>query len=92
MLPERKDDPPPFPNLRIDLPLELGMVVTVEPGVYFVPALLCDRERRRAHHDEVAWDRVDQMLGFGGIRIEDDALITDNGHHVLTREIPVHAL
>jgi Xaa-Pro aminopeptidase len=91
-LPERKDEPPPFPNLRIDLPLELGMVVTVEPGVYFVPALLCDRERRRAHHDEVAWDRVDQMLGFGGIRIEDDALITDNGHHVLTREIPVHAL
>jgi Xaa-Pro aminopeptidase len=68
------------------------MVVTVEPGVYFVPALLHDDERRRVHHNEVAWDRVDRMLGFGGIRIEDDALITDTGHEVLTRKIPVHAL
>jgi Xaa-Pro aminopeptidase len=91
-LPEREGNPPPFPNLRIDLPLEPGMVVTVEPGVYFVPALLHDDERRRVHHNEVAWDRVDRMLGFGGIRIEDDALITDTGHEVLTRKIPVHAL
>lgn len=68
------------------------MVVTVEPGVYFVPALLGDGERRRVHRSEVAWERVDRMLGFGGIRIEDDALITDAGHEVLTRKIPIHAL
>jgi Xaa-Pro aminopeptidase len=91
-LPEREGNPPPFPNLRIDLPLEPGMVVTVEPGVYFVPALLGDGERRRVHRNEVAWERVDRMLGFGGIRIEDDALITDVGHEVLTRKIPIHAL
>jgi Xaa-Pro aminopeptidase len=91
-LPERQGNPPPFPNLRIDLPLEPGMVVTVEPGVYFVPALLSDGDRRRAHRNEVAWDRVDRLLGFGGIRIEDDALITDTGHEVLTRKIPIHAL
>jgi Xaa-Pro aminopeptidase len=35
---------------------------------------------------------VDRLLGFGGIRIEDDALITDTGHEVLTRKIPIHAL
>ena len=84
LLPERRDDPPPFPHLRIDLPLEPGMVVTVEPGLYFVPAILQDPERRRRHHDEVDWDLVDRMLGFGGIRIEDNVLITDGGHEVIT--------
>jgi Xaa-Pro aminopeptidase len=86
---ERREDPPPYPNLRIDLPLEQGMVVTVEPGVYFVPALLEDPDRRRRHRAEVAWDRVDRLLGFGGIRIEDNLLVTAAGHEVLTADIPV---
>jgi Xaa-Pro aminopeptidase len=68
------------------------MVVTVEPGVYFIPALLNDPERRRIHRDEVAWDRVEKMLGVGGVRIEDNALITDTGHESLTGEIPHAAL
>ncbi len=88
-LPERRHEPKPYPNLRIDLPLEPGMVVTVEPGIYFVPALLDDPERRHRHQDHVAWDVVDAMPGFGGIRIEDDVLITDDGYEVLTAEIPV---
>jgi Xaa-Pro aminopeptidase len=88
MLPERRDDPPPFPHLRIDLPLEAGMVVTVEPGVYFVPAILQDPERRRQYRDEVDWDVVDRMLGFGGIRIEDNVLITDGGHEIIT-DVPL---
>src|SRR5579863_6640424 len=53
VLPERKDDPLPYPHLRIDLPLEAGMVVTVEPGIYFVPALLEDAEQRARHSDTV---------------------------------------
>ena len=78
-LPERRDKPPPFPNLRIDLPLRPGMVVTVEPGIYFIPAILEDVERRRRHAGEVDWDRVDGMLAFGGIRIEDNVLIAESG-------------
>ncbi len=85
----RRDEPKPYPNLRINLPLEVGMVVTVEPGVYFVPAILNDPGNRRAHSDAVAWDRVDQLIGFGGVRIEDNVLITDDGHEVITAGVPV---
>jgi Xaa-Pro aminopeptidase len=88
-LADRRNDPPPFPNLRLDLPLAAGFVVTVEPGIYFVPALLQDPERRRRHRDHVAWDHVDRMLDFGGIRIEDNVLITEDGHEVLTRDVPL---
>jgi len=86
---ERRDDPPPFPNLRIDIALEPGMVVTVEPGIYLVPALLEDPERRARHRDEVEWARVDRMLEFGGIRIEDNVLITEDGHEVITADVPL---
>jgi Xaa-Pro aminopeptidase len=88
-LPERRDDPKPYPNLRIDLPLEPGMVVTVEPGIYFVPSLLEDADHRHHHRDAVAWDRVDRMLGFGGIRIEDNVLITEDGYEVITDDVPL---
>jgi Xaa-Pro aminopeptidase len=88
-LPERLHDPRPYPNLRIDMPLEPGMVVTVEPGVYFIPMLLQDPERRREHRREVDWDRVDALLGFGGIRIEDNLLIAHDGHEVITEDVPL---
>jgi Xaa-Pro aminopeptidase len=91
VLAERRDDPPPYPNLRIDLPLAPGMVVTVEPGIYFVPALLEDPERRSKYRDQVDWDRVERMLEFGGIRIEDNVLITEDGHQVMTADVPLLA-
>jgi len=86
---ERRNDPKPYPNLRIDLPLEPGFVVTVEPGVYFVPAILDDPENRRRYREAVDWGLVDQMIGFGGVRIEDNALITDDGNEVLTGDVPL---
>jgi Xaa-Pro aminopeptidase len=89
ILPERKDDPPPFPHLRIDLPLAAGMVVTVEPGIYFIPALLDNADNRASLAEQVVWDRVDAMAGFGGIRIEDNVLITEGGHEILTEDIPL---
>ncbi|MDQ4019935.1 MAG: M24 family metallopeptidase, partial [Actinomycetota bacterium] len=85
--PQREDE---FPRLRMDLPLLPGHVVTVEPGIYFVPALLHDPEFRRRHHDAVDWEQAERMVDFGGIRIEDNVLITDDGPDVLTADVPVH--
>lgn len=74
--------------LRADLPLAPGYVVTIEPGIYFIRALLTDPERRAQFADAVNWDRVDGLLDFGGIRIEDDVLVTESGSDVLSGSIP----
>jgi Xaa-Pro aminopeptidase len=80
-----------FPRLRVDLPLMPGHVFTVEPGIYFVPALLEDAELRERHRDAVDWERAESMLGFGGIRIESNVLITEDGNELLTADIPLLA-
>jgi Xaa-Pro aminopeptidase len=75
-------------NLRTDLPLEPGYAMTIEPGVYFIPALLDDPENRAKHRDHVAWDRVDSLKQFGGIRIEDNVVVTNGAPEVLTAAVP----
>lgn len=88
-LPGRQRSPRPGLNaLRTDLPLEPGYLITVEPGVYFIPALLKSAANRAKHAKTVAWDRVDALLDFGGIRIEDNVLVTDGAPDVLTSAIP----
>ena len=79
---------PGLSMLRTDLPLEKGYLMTVEPGIYFIPALLQDSTLRERHRDAVRWDRVDALLDFGGIRIEDDVLVTDGDPEILTAAIP----
>jgi Xaa-Pro aminopeptidase len=74
--------------LRLARRLEPGFVVTIEPGVYFIPALI-DRWRAEGRHaDFIRYDKVQAFRGFGGIRIEDDVLITDSGSRVLGPGIP----
>lgn len=76
-------------TLRMDLPLAADYVLTVEPGLYFIPALLNDPARRARFSDCVNWPLVDQHLHLGGVRIEDDVLINSSGApEILTRAIP----
>ena len=72
----------------MDLPLAVGYVTTVEPGLYFIPAILNDAKRRRQYRQSVNWDRVGHYLGCGGVRIEDNVLVTENRPEVLTASIP----
>lgn len=74
---------------RIDLPLEPGHVVTVEPGLYIVPALLTDPEHRARYSGAVDFARAEAMAGFGGIRIEDNIHVTAGGPENLTAAIPL---
>src|SRR5580765_4834249 len=80
--------PPALRTLRTDLPLQAGYVITVEPGLYFVAPLLRDAERRKRYRDAVNWERVDQLIEFGGVRIEDNVLVTERGPDILTAAIP----
>ncbi|HNC97786.1 MAG TPA: aminopeptidase P family protein, partial [Myxococcota bacterium] len=74
--------------LRMDLDLEPGIVLTIEPGIYFVPAILHDPALRAEHRDRVHFEKAESFLGFGGIRIEDDVLVTEGAPEVLTAAIP----
>lgn len=74
--------------LRLARQLEPGFVITVEPGIYFVPALIAGWRNEGRHSDFICYDRLHAYLDFGGIRIEDDVLITSNGSRVLGPGIP----
>jgi Xaa-Pro dipeptidase len=71
-------------RLRVDMTLEENHLMTVEPGVYFIEALLRDAETRRTFGDQVNWTEAEKWLDFGGVRIEDDILVTSRGPDNLT--------
>ncbi|HEX3429503.1 MAG TPA: aminopeptidase P family protein [Rhizomicrobium sp.] len=75
-------------NLRMAKALRPGMVVTVEPGLYFIPALIDRWESEGRHRDFIDYPRVREFLPVHGIRIEDDVLITDKTPRVLGPPIP----
>jgi Xaa-Pro dipeptidase len=72
------------PHLRLTRVLEPGFVVTIEPGLYFIPALLKPLLDR--HPDKLNRAMIERLLPFGGIRIEDDVEVTAEGIKNLTRE------
>jgi Xaa-Pro aminopeptidase len=89
LFPGRAKDPRPgLRSLRMDLPLAAGYVVTIEPGLYFIPALLNAPARRTRYAEAVNWPLVDQHLALGGVRIEDNVLVTEGAPEVLTAAIP----
>lgn len=79
--------PPPedHPALRLTRELEPGNVLTIEPGLYFIPQLLGPL-RESAHGRQVNWDAVDRLIPLGGIRIEDNVLVTEKSPVNYTRD------
>jgi Xaa-Pro dipeptidase len=73
------------PYLRLTRVLEAGNVLTVEPGLYFIDLLLA-RLREGPHAGAVDWTKVDRLRPYGGIRIEDNVLVTDGAPVNLTRD------
>jgi Xaa-Pro aminopeptidase len=77
--------------LRLDRPVQAGMVVTIEPGFYQVPAILNAPERREKYRDIVNWERLVEFSDVRGIRIEDDVWVTAEGAEVLSAALPTDA-
>ena len=77
--------------LRMGRRLEEGFVVTDEPGIYCIPALIDEWRAKGLHKDFINYEKLETYKDFGGIRIEDDILITSDGCRFLGEErIPYH--
>jgi len=66
-------------SLRLGRRLQPGFVMTVEPGLYFIPSLIEKWESEKLLTDFIDYNKARQFIGIGGIRLEDDALVTENG-------------
>ncbi len=77
-------------NLRMARRLQTGMVMTDEPGIYFIPAYIAQWKAEGTCRDFINFDKLEPYMNFGGIRIEDDLLITATGNRILgKRRVPV---
>lgn len=77
--------------LRFGRRLQKGFVITDEPGIYFIPALIDDWKKNGINAQFLNFDKIDEYRDFGGIRIEDDVLITDEGCRFIgSKRIPYH--
>ncbi len=75
-------------SLRLAKALEPGYVITIEPGIYFIPQLIERFEAENKFTDFVDYSKVREYIGFGGVRIEDDFLVTEDGCRLLGKKIP----
>ncbi len=75
-------------SLRFARAVQPGHVLTVEPGLYFIPELIEQWQKEQKHADFINYDKLQPYLNFSGVRIEDNILITEDGHRVLGPAIP----
>lgn len=75
--------------LRMGRKLQPGFVVTNEPGIYFIPALIDKWQNEKINTDFINFEKVNQYRDFGGIRLEDDILVTKTGSEIIGKRIPI---
>jgi len=76
--------------LRLGRRLQTGFVLTSEPGIYFIPALIEKWKSEKINSSFINYDKAMEYIGFGGIRLEDDVLITEKGHRLLgSQRVPI---
>jgi Xaa-Pro aminopeptidase len=77
-------------GLRLGRKLQEGFVLTNEPGIYFIPDLINKWEKEKINKDFINFDKIKkEYINFGGIRLEDDLLVTENGSQLLGKRIPI---
>ena len=75
--------------LRLGRKLEKGFVLTSEPGIYFIPALFEMWRKEGKFTQFINYNKVEEYIGFGGIRLEDDILVTETGSKLIGKRIPI---
>jgi Xaa-Pro aminopeptidase len=76
-------------SLRLAKRLQKWFVLTNEPGIYFIPTLIDTWKKEKKFVDFINYDKVEMYRNFGGIRLEDDILITETGARILGKRIPI---
>lgn len=76
-------------SLRLGRRLQPGFVVTNEPGIYFIPALIDKWQSEKINTEFINFDKVNEYRDFGGIRLEDDILVTPSGSEILGERLPI---
>ncbi|SCD19997.1 Prolidase [Proteiniphilum saccharofermentans] len=74
-------------SLRLGRELQPGFVLTIEPGIYFIPELIDHWESNKINGDFINFNEVNKYRDFGGIRNEEDILITETGNRVLGKPL-----
>jgi len=75
-------------SLRLARPMEPGFVVTIEPGIYFIPELIDYWRSERKHMEFLNYDKIEAYKDFSGVRNEEDVVITADGYRVLGKPKP----